>query len=83
MINLGEINKLTILRSTDNGFYLIDEEENEVLLPNNYIEKGWGIGDEVEVFVFKDSLLMHRPEKGSCLDSIARQFFHQFFPINF
>lgn len=55
MINLGEINKLTILRSTDNGFYLIDEEENEVLLPNNYIEKGWGIGDEVEVFVFKDS----------------------------
>jgi predicted RNA-binding protein (virulence factor B family) len=55
MINLGEINKLTILRRTDNGFYLIDEEENEVLLPNNYIEKGWGIGDEVEVFVFKDS----------------------------
>lgn len=55
MINLGEINKLTIVRSTDNGFYLNDDEENEVLLPNNYIEKGWGIGDEVEVFVFKDS----------------------------
>ncbi|MDB4088165.1 S1-like domain-containing RNA-binding protein [Flavobacteriales bacterium] len=55
MINLGEINKLTILRSTDNGFYLIDEEENEVLLPNAYIEEGWAIGDEVEVFVFKDS----------------------------
>lgn len=55
MINLGEINKLTILRSTDNGFYLIDEEENEVLLPNNYIKDGWAIGDEVEVFIFKDS----------------------------
>ncbi|MEN8928660.1 MAG: S1-like domain-containing RNA-binding protein [Flavobacteriales bacterium] len=55
MIQLGEINKLTILRSTDNGFYLIDEEENEVLLPNNYIKDGWAIGDEVEVFVFNDS----------------------------
>lgn len=55
MIDIGKINKLTILRSTDNGFYLIDEEENEVLLPNNYIKEGWAIGDEVEVFVFNDS----------------------------
>ena len=55
MINIGEINKLTILRSTDNGFYLNDDEENEVLLPNAYIKDGWAIGDEVEVFVFNDS----------------------------
>lgn len=55
MINIGEINKLTILRSTENGFYLIDEEENEVLLPNNYIKDDWAIGDEVEVFIFNDS----------------------------
>ena len=46
---------MTIVRSTDNGFYLNDDEENEVLLPNNYIEEGWGIGDEVSVFVFNDS----------------------------
>lgn len=55
MINLGEVNQLTILRQTDNGYYLIDKEENEVLLPNAYIKEGWGLGDEVEVFVFNDS----------------------------
>lgn len=55
MIHIGEQNTLTILRETDNGFYLIDKEENEVLLPNTYIKEGWAIGDEVEVFVFTDS----------------------------
>ncbi|MDB4052191.1 S1-like domain-containing RNA-binding protein [Flavobacteriales bacterium] len=55
MINIGEFNTLSITRQTDNGFYLVDDEENEVLLPNNYIEKGWGVGDEVSVFVFNDS----------------------------
>jgi predicted RNA-binding protein (virulence factor B family) len=55
MIHIGEQNTLTILRETDNGFYLIDKEENEVLLPNAYIKEGWAIGDEVEVFVFTDS----------------------------
>lgn len=55
MINIGEQNILTILRETDNGFYLIDKEENEVLLPNAYIKEGWAIGDEVTVFVFTDS----------------------------
>ena len=39
MINIGEFNTLSIARQTDNGFYLVDDEENEVLLPNNYIEK--------------------------------------------
>ena len=55
MIHIGEQNTLTILRETDNGFYLIDKEENEVLLPNAYIKEGWAIGDEVSVFVFTDS----------------------------
>ena len=55
MIHIGEFNTLSILRQTDNGYYLVDDEENEVLLPNNYIQEGWGIGDEVSVFVFNDS----------------------------
>ena len=55
MINLGELNTLTILRQTDNGYYLVDKEENEVLLPNAYIQEDWEIGGEVEVFVFNDS----------------------------
>jgi predicted RNA-binding protein (virulence factor B family) len=55
MLNLGQINKLTVLRQTDNGFYLIDEEENEVLLPNKYIPVGLSIDDELDVFLYTDS----------------------------
>jgi predicted RNA-binding protein (virulence factor B family) len=55
MIHLGEVNELRINRQTDNGFYLIDESENEVLLPNAYIQDDWNIDDMVNVFIFKDS----------------------------
>lgn len=59
MINPGTLNRLTIARETDNGLYLVDNEGNEVLLPNRYIPQeptsGWAIGDELEVFVYFDS----------------------------
>jgi predicted RNA-binding protein (virulence factor B family) len=55
MPELGKYNKLKINRQTDNGFYLIDEKEEEVLLPNAYLTKEMQIGDEIEVFVYKDS----------------------------
>lgn len=55
MINIGEINKLKINRQTDNGYYLIDGEDNEVLLPNAYIDNSWKLEDEIEVFIFTDS----------------------------
>ena len=52
---IGKKNKLLINRRTDNGFYLVDEDENEVLLPNKYIPQEAKEGDEIEVFVYKDS----------------------------
>lgn len=52
---LGKINTLTANRSTDNGFYLIDDEENEVLLPNKYVSETLKSGDSISVFVYKDS----------------------------
>jgi len=55
MLNLGQQNTLTALRQTDNGIYLIDEEENEVLLPNKYIPEGMKMGDEIDVFLYTDS----------------------------
>lgn len=55
MLNLGLINSLTVLRQTDNGMYLIDEEENEVLLPNKYIPVGLTLDDEIDVFLYTDS----------------------------
>jgi predicted RNA-binding protein (virulence factor B family) len=55
MLKLGELNTLTALRQTDNGFYLIDEESNEVLLPNKYIPEGFETDNSIEVFLYKDS----------------------------
>ena len=55
MLKLGELNTLTALRQTDNGFYLIDEESNEVLLPNKYVPENFEIDNSIEVFLYKDS----------------------------
>lgn len=54
-MEIGKINKLTVARRTDNGCYLEDENENEVLLPNAYVTDDLKISDEIEVFVYKDS----------------------------
>ncbi len=55
MLKLGELNTLTALRQTDNGFYLIDDESNEVLLPNKYVPENFEIDNSIEVFLYKDS----------------------------
>ena len=55
MIKLGEICALLAYRQTDNGIYLIDENSNEVLLPNKYVPEGIKMGDNIEVFIYKDS----------------------------
>jgi len=54
-INLGEINTLKITRITDNGYYLNSKDEDEVLLPNAYINNDMKIGDIIEVFIYTDS----------------------------
>lgn len=54
-MKLGQYNELNAARVTANGFYLEDEEGNEVLLPNNYVDENLAIGDSIEVFVYKDS----------------------------
>ena len=54
-MRLGEFNTLTILRFTDPGAYLGDAEDNDVLLPGKYIRDEWKEGDDVEVFLYKDS----------------------------
>lgn len=55
MLKLGEIEKLSVNRFTDNGAYLVDEAENEVLLPNRYVLEEFVEGSEVEVFLYSDS----------------------------
>ena len=55
MLQLGEFNELKAKRSTGNGWYLVDEEDNEVLMPNKYIPEGFKEEDQIRVFVYKDS----------------------------
>ena len=55
MIHLGQINTLEILRETDHGAYLIDDEDNQVLLPNRYVPESFKIWDKIDVFVYLDN----------------------------
>jgi hypothetical protein len=55
MIHLGEYNTLEILRESEQGLYLADEEGNEVLLPNRYVPEAFKIWDKIDVFVYLDN----------------------------
>lgn len=58
MIRLGEIQKLQIVKSTEEGLFLNSKDktnEEAVLLPRNQVEGDWKIGDEIQVFIYKDS----------------------------
>ena len=55
MIKIGEYNTLTILRDTEPGLFLGDNEENEILLPNRYVPQDFEIGDEIEIFAYLDN----------------------------
>lgn len=54
MIKIGEYNILEILRDTDPGLFLGDEDDNDVLLPNKYVPVEFEIGDKLDVFVYLD-----------------------------
>ena len=56
MIEIGKMNNLTVVRETESGYYLIDEDSyQEVFLPpalaNQKVEKG----DKLDVFVYVDT----------------------------
>lgn len=59
MIALGEIQTLVIIKKVDFGVYLASKEDalqtEKVLLPAKQAPQGSGIGDEVEVFIYRDS----------------------------
>ena len=61
MIELGKIQELTIVKKVDFGVYLADTSKEEmpeqkVLLPGKEVEPDAELGDQVEVFVYRDSL---------------------------
>ncbi|MCD8325889.1 MAG: S1-like domain-containing RNA-binding protein [Lachnospiraceae bacterium] len=76
MIRLGEMQTLKITRKVDFGVYLSEEDgTEEVLLPNKYVPEGKRPGDEVEVFVYRDSqdrLISTTLTPKLCLGQVAR-----------
>lgn len=59
MINLGEVQTLTVVKKVEFGVYLGDGEEGDkdekVLLPKKQVPEETEIGSKIEVFVYKDS----------------------------
>ena len=56
MIQIGQHNTLRVIKDTEHGLFLGDGEGNEVLLPGKYIPEGASVGDDLEVFVYKDGM---------------------------
>ncbi len=54
-MKIGELNKLRINRFTSVGAYLLDEQNNDVLLPNKYLTPDLSLEEEIEVFIYRDS----------------------------
>lgn len=57
MIELGKIQTLEVQRAKDFGIYLGEhgDEDHSVLLPKKQVPEGTKVGDEIEVFIYKDS----------------------------
>lgn len=58
MIKLGEKQTLIVVKKVEFGVYLApssEEVEDKVLLPVKQVPENTGIGDEIEVFLYKDS----------------------------
>ena len=53
-MQLGEIQKLKIEKKVEFGLYLTDGND-KVLLPKKQVPENASIGDEIEVFIYKDS----------------------------
>ncbi len=73
MIEIGQYNRLEILRETSVGLYLGDEEGEDVLLPNKYCPDHFEIGDMITVFVYRDYA-----ERKIATDLIPHIYLHQF-----
>ena len=55
MIRLGERQTLKCLKIVEFGVYLGENENEKVLLPKKQVKEGTKEGDEIDVFVYRDS----------------------------
>jgi len=54
-IELGKINTLRIDRFTEPGIYLMAQDEEDLLLPGQYVTDDMTVDQEIDVFVYTDS----------------------------
>ena len=56
-MKLGEYQKLKVIKKVEFGVYLAEHEgdETRVLLPQKQVPADAKLGDEIEVFLYKDS----------------------------
>ena len=56
-MRLGEYQKLKVIKKVEFGVYLAEHEgdETRVLLPQKQVPADAKLGDEIEVFLYKDS----------------------------
>ncbi len=54
-IELGKINTLRIDRFTEPGIYLMAQDEEDLLLPGQYVTDNMAVDQEIDVFVYTDS----------------------------
>jgi len=54
-IELGKINTLRIDRFTEPGIYLMAQNEEDLLLPGQYVTDDMAVDQEIDVFVYTDS----------------------------
>ena len=56
-MRLGEYQKLVVIKKVEFGVYLAErmEDETRVLLPEKQVPEGTKEGDELEVFLYRDS----------------------------
>lgn len=55
LVQLGQFNRLAIVKEVDFGYYLDGDEFGEILLPHSSTEQLHSIGDIINVFLYKDS----------------------------
>jgi predicted RNA-binding protein (virulence factor B family) len=55
MAEIGKTSTLPVVKDLDFGVYLDAEGLGEILLPRRYVPDGCTVGDEVEVFLYRDS----------------------------
>ena len=54
-MELGKMNRLTVVKAVDFGLYLDGGEvHGNILLPSRYVPEGTKIGDEIDVFIYLD-----------------------------